>query len=315
MIDAPSRARLNLIALYTVGRVLCVVAALLYVAGKLVSDWPAVRALASHWTLLDSGLSLLAALAAYPLLVFGWMTILRESRLFQKRFFWCYFRIWLVSYLYRYVPGKILLLTERARLGRHVGIEPVQGAYMAVLETVLVIVAAILFSIPVVQSAMEFRSAWSNAAVILVALLVAGSVGAKALLRLPRFRERLSSLAQVRLRPQSLAILLCIYLLFWLLMGLSFFFLVLMLEPVPVFSSPYIIGILALAYALGTVTLFAPGGVGVREFVLTIGLSSLMPEGTAAAIALASRIYLTLLELALAGIAVATIPLPERVET
>jgi hypothetical protein len=292
-----------------------VVAALLYVAGKLVSDWPAVRALASHWTLLDSGLSLLAALAAYPLLVFGWMTILRESRLFQKRFFWCYFRIWLVSYLYRYVPGKILLLTERARLGRHVGIEPVQGAYMAVLETVLVIVAAILFSIPVVQSAMEFRSAWSNAAVILVALLVAGSVGAKALLRLPRFRERLSSLAQVRLRPQSLAILLCIYLLFWLLMGLSFFFLVRMLEPVPVFSSPYIIGILALAYALGTVTLFAPGGVGVREFVLTIGLSSLMPEGTAAAIALASRIYLTLLELALAGIAVATIPLPERVET
>lgn len=59
----------------------------------------------------------------------------------------------------------------------------------------------------------------------------------------------------------------------------------------------YVIGSFMLAYFLGLVIVFAPGGLGVREGVLSFMLSSVMPLPIAIIIAFAARIWWTLAEL------------------
>jgi uncharacterized membrane protein YbhN (UPF0104 family) len=56
------------------------------------------------------------------------------------------------------------------------------------------------------------------------------------------------------------------------------------------------------AYAAGLVVPFLPAGVGVREAVLVVGLRQWIPPEDAVAMALASRITMTAIELALLGL-------------
>jgi uncharacterized membrane protein YbhN (UPF0104 family) len=58
------------------------------------------------------------------------------------------------------------------------------------------------------------------------------------------------------------------------------------------------LGVFALGYVLGLLALFAPGGVGVREVVLIGLLTPALGAGGAVALTIASRIVLTLIEVA-----------------
>ena len=62
-------------------------------------------------------------------------------------------------------------------------------------------------------------------------------------------------------------------------------------------------GAYALAWTLGLATLVSPGGLGVREGVLAALLSGLLPGGMAVVAALASRLWLTGVELLCAAAA------------
>ncbi len=68
------------------------------------------------------------------------------------------------------------------------------------------------------------------------------------------------------------------------------------------------IGIYAAACVGGLVIVFAPGGIGVREGFLTVLLAPLVGAGPAAVVGFSARVWSTLLELALAGVAL-TLPL------
>jgi uncharacterized membrane protein YbhN (UPF0104 family) len=69
------------------------------------------------------------------------------------------------------------------------------------------------------------------------------------------------------------------------------------------------IGAFTLGYILGLLALFAPGGVGVRELVLVGLLAPFLGSGGAVAVSVASRVLLTLTEVAAA---VLTLPLQHR---
>jgi uncharacterized membrane protein YbhN (UPF0104 family) len=58
------------------------------------------------------------------------------------------------------------------------------------------------------------------------------------------------------------------------------------------------LGVFSLGYVLGLLALFAPGGVGVREVVLIGLLTPALGAGGAVALTVASRILLTLTEVA-----------------
>lgn len=66
--------------------------------------------------------------------------------------------------------------------------------------------------------------------------------------------------------------------------------------------APSIIGLFALAQVAGFAAVFAPAGIGVREGVFLLGLSSLIGDGNAIVAAGACRLWQTFLDLLLGSV-------------
>lgn len=89
----------------------------------------------------------------------------------------------------------------------------------------------------------------------------------------------------------------------WLFLGLHCWLLMIGFGAPAAESLPLAVGGLALAFCLGLVFVPAPAGAGVREVVLVLAFGSVLDHGEALAVALISRIMLTMLDFVLAGAA------------
>ncbi len=94
-----------------------------------------------------------------------------------------------------------------------------------------------------------------------------------------------------------------IYLLVWISLGIAFFLFVKSIYPIHITQFPIIMSIFAFAWSIGFMTLITPGGLGVREGILSLLLTSCLPPATATLIALLSRIWVICIEIILAGVA------------
>ena len=63
------------------------------------------------------------------------------------------------------------------------------------------------------------------------------------------------------------------------------------------------VGVFAAGYILGLVAIFAPGGLGVRELVFVAILAPRVGSGGAVALAIGSRLLLTITEVVAASVA------------
>jgi hypothetical protein len=92
----------------------------------------------------------------------------------------------------------------------------------------------------------------------------------------------------------------------WIAYGLSFWLLAHGL--LPDVQAPLVttVGIFVLGYILGTLAVFVPGGLGVRELVLISLLTPVLGSGGAVALSVGSRVLLTITE---AGAALGTVAL------
>ena len=73
---------------------------------------------------------------------------------------------------------------------------------------------------------------------------------------------------------------------------------------------PGLCGVYALSHVTGLVTLIAPGGLGVREGVLSVQLGRLIAPGLAEILAVGVRLWFTLIELICLGVVLAFCPRP-----
>jgi len=94
-----------------------------------------------------------------------------------------------------------------------------------------------------------------------------------------------------------------LYLVNWLVMALAFYYFVNSIYPVELSVYPVLAGMLALSILAGFLCFFVPAGLGVREGVLTGLLSIYLPLEIAIVIAIGSRIWITLGELTGVGLA------------
>src|SRR5690606_4167983 len=86
----------------------------------------------------------------------------------------------------------------------------------------------------------------------------------------------------------------------WVAYGLAFMWFTLGVMPVTQGTPAQFILVYTASYIVGYLALFAPGGIGVREGVVGVMLVSLgmASEGDAILVALLSRLWLTVLEIA-----------------
>ncbi len=79
--------------------------------------------------------------------------------------------------------------------------------------------------------------------------------------------------------------------LYWLLLGIAFFFFVQSFTNVTYVAFIPIVGALLLAYWVGVIAVFAPSGIGVREGIFTIVLSTVITQPIAVVVSIVARVW------------------------
>lgn len=92
------------------------------------------------------------------------------------------------------------------------------------------------------------------------------------------------------------------YFLLWIYFGIAFFF-IKSIHPLQYHQFFRLIGVYPLAWSIGFLSFVTPGGLGVRESILTVLLTLCLPPATATLVALLSRLWMLSSELFVGGIA------------
>lgn len=288
---------------YTVARIALLSAILVYLVSKIYAGRTALSTLGERLSFVGLLAALVTAVLAYHALLFGWIMLLRRAGYYRSGQLTSYARIWWVSYLYRYVPGKVLLLVERARLGSEVGIPHSVGAALPIIETVLAVLAgstvALLAALHYVGSSTNLLT---TLGVLIVSVVVLAPLVVRLIIRMPILNQKFPQLESIRLRSVDMPIVALPFLLHYLLIGTSFFLTARAVYPLAWSDMPGFVGVYALSHVVGLVAVFAPGGLGVREGALALQLDKSLPAGIAGTLALGARLWFTGIEVLCFGV-------------
>ncbi len=263
-----------------------------------------LRALREHPTAVDPhwgtiALSGVAFLAAHSVLVQTWRRVLGcwEARLP----FWTAARIWSVSNLGRYLPGKVWQIGAMGAMARDVGVSPIAASGSAMLGTLVNVIAGFVVALVGGRALLQWSSnGHGTLAVAFVVLAAAALLLAPAVL--PRLAPWLGRIAgrpvEARLPTRAVLYALTGNIIAWLIYGAAFqLFMVGLLGATAGGYAEYLAAY-TISYLVGYLALFAPAGLGAREgaMVTVLVYAGLATRPQAALVALASRVWLTLLE-------------------
>jgi glycosyltransferase 2 family protein len=273
------------------------VAVVAFVALKLAQQWTAVRDALAQASPEAPALaaSCVVVLLTYALLIETWRIVLAGWG--HPLPFWDAARIWTISNLGKYIPGKVWALSAMAVMSEARGVSPVIAASASVLITLINTVVGFVVVAATGADVLELP----RAAVAAIALLGLAIVIAPPLLpRLGRLAGRLVR-REVDIPPLPMRALIGSSLataVAWIAYGVAFrLFVRGVLGSAPGTLALYV-AIFAGSYLVGFVAIFAPGGIGVRETVMAVGLKrAAFATGPAFLVVAASRLWLTVLEI------------------
>ena len=270
-----------------------------FAAHSLVRNWEQLRSQPLDWRI-EPGWLVLSALvvwAMYALLVVAWRTVLAGWG--QRLDGWTAGGIWTVSSLGKYLPGKVWAVAGMALLAQRAGVPPWAATGSAVVMQGLAIGTGAAVAGLTGREAIEAAHPGARA---VLALLVAGSMVGIALLLWPPFLRRLLRLlapdAEARGAPAAagIGVGIAANLLAWLGYGGALWLLARGLLPSAGLDPLLAVAVFTASYLAGFLALFAPGGLGVREALFIIMLQGPLGIGAATALAVASRVLLTITE-------------------
>ena len=224
-------------------------------------------------------------------------------------------RIYLLTNLGKYLPGKVLHAAGRVAMLRERGEPASTGVTSILLELMVSLLAAALvslLSIPLLlqtQGLAQYATLFTIVAVVAVPLglialhpKVLGVVLRLAASRLPSAGGPLSTRLPSYRRILGL---LAIYTLVWIAGSVGLFATAQSVYPLDLAWLPAMGGIAAASYVAGLAVPFAPAGIGAREGLMTLLLSTMMPAPAAAVVSVLYRLMSILAELVSAGVTVA----------
>ncbi len=200
----------------------------------------------------------------------------------------------LVSQIGKYIPGNVAHLLGRLALARNDGVAGTVTGIAMLLEIGLVLsagallfLAFLLFAPGLTLSLLPDTLASSlSGTSVLLALPVAAGLGAGACALWRRIRQKSP---QTQLEPARAARPLALHMVNFLLLGLSLACVTQAITPgnPGVFLLP--IPVFVIAWTIGFVMPGAPGGIGMREGLIVLGLGLTLGEGVALTVALLHR--------------------------
>jgi hypothetical protein len=206
-------------------------------------------------------------------------------------------RIWFVSNLYKYLPGKIFMATVRIGMMRGLGVPPGNSAALFFVEMTLLSLASVILAAVLAPFLLAESHMWS------LVIIVAGLV----VLIQPPVLNRLvtTALRQRRLGSRDFSITysseikgLALAVSAWLCYGVGAWLLANALTPVPYDKLTLFVAVAPLSWLAGMLAIVTPGGIGVREASMVIGLSQAVPEPIAISVAVLARLLWVIVEAA-----------------
>jgi hypothetical protein len=292
--------------LFKVAQWVFAAAVLFFAARSLATQWGSFESRFTHITFGWQSIAAATALVlvTYAVLIEGWRRVLAawDSNLPFKDAS----RIWFLSNLGKYVPGNIWSLTAMGVMARRRGLSALAAAGSSVImqtvslatgTAIVMVTSAKLLGQPILVGA---------------TVLALGVV----LLLAPKFLPPLATwvgsmigrpIVPPTIPPTSIWTAAIASALSWLLYGIAFqFFVRGLLGHASGELSSYI-AVYTAAYILGFISPIAPAGLGVRELTLAAFMTQLglANEADAALVAIAARLWLTIVELVPSGLYVA----------
>lgn len=239
-------------------------------------------------------------LIAHAVLVETWRTVLAcwDERLP----FWSAARIWSVSNLGRYLPGKIWQIGAMGAMARQLQVSPIAASGSALLGTLVNIVAGFVVAL-VSGRALLLRQVPAQMHALTVAAVIAGVV---AILLMPFAIPRIVPVIgrflgrplAATLPPRAVVYSLAGNVTAWLVYGAAFQLFVRGVLGSAAGGYTSYLAAYTSSYLIGYIFLFAPAGVGFREVAMLelLQLAGLATYPQASLVTLTSRLWLTVLE-------------------
>lgn len=213
--------------------------------------------------------------------------------------------IWGKSLLARYVPGNVLMVVGRVVMAEREGVSRKASLSSVVYENGVNFCAAVVvasYFLVAVSGVGGSALRWAAIGLVPVVLILLHPRIFKAVADylLRRFgRDPLPTVI-----PYARVLLLVLmYVLSWLLIGAASYAFVRSLYPLSGGDLPAVGAAYALAWAFAMVTFISPSGLGTRDGAYALALKSIVPGAVAAAVAVAARIFQTLIEIVYVALA------------
>jgi hypothetical protein len=208
-------------------------------------------------------------------------------------------RIWIVSSLGKYIPGKVWAIAGMALMAREAGVAAWAATASAIILQALAVGTGAGIAALFGTTILELRK---PELVPLLWLAGGASMLGVGLLLSPPMARRVLTLARLGAEtptPRGGPILLGLVanLVAWLGYGVALWLLARGVLPVDQLTLAPAIAGFAASYVAGLLALFVPGGLFIREGLLVLMLQDSIGLGPATALAVASRILLTITEL------------------
>jgi uncharacterized membrane protein YbhN (UPF0104 family) len=282
---------------------LLVVAAGLAVFG-VASQWTQVHAALARLAGLDVACAALCVIAGLGCMMMAWRALLAD--LGSKLPLPAAVRVMFVGQLAKYVPGAVWAVAAQVELARDYRVPRRRSATASLVSMAVTLVVALIaagVTLPLV-SANAARHYWWVLAItpLAVACLYPAVVkfGLDLVLKIAR-RPPLEKAVSLPGMARALAWTA----LGWVCYGAQAWFLISQFAGHGAHVLALALGAYALAWAVGFVIIFFPGGIGPREIALIAVLAPVMPAGSALVVALASRVVTTAGDLIWAAVGLA----------
>ncbi len=207
-------------------------------------------------------------------------------------------KIYFLSNLGWYVPGKVWYAVGRAYLGQREGVSVGVISTSVLMEVILSLTSSALMAtlaLPLLSPLLGAKSLYLGIAVLVLGLAVLHPALMKlALALLERLLPGAERVTNPPLRYSVMMGLLVGYLFAWSFVGTAFFTLLNAVHPLSLAWLPTVIAIYAVSWMAGFLAPFAPSGLGVREGVMILLLGQFLSVPAVTAAAILFRVWLTL---------------------
>jgi glycosyltransferase 2 family protein len=241
-------------------------------------------------------LATLLVFLTYALLIETWRRVLMASG--EKLPFGVASRIWFVSNLGKYVPGKVWSIAAMTIMAREQSVSPLMAAGSSILIQLLSVATGIGVVLVAGSQAVEHRVVAVGVLILLLAFVASAPTmlpaAARFVASVTGKKIELPAIAATTVWAAALRSAIS-----WISYGIAFQFFVKGILGNAAGGTLSYIAVYAASYIIGFLALFAPGGAVVRESALVTGMvrMGLSSQPDALAVAIASRLWLTVLEI------------------